>query len=75
MTSTNKTLKTTLKDRLAKGAALLDRIARTRDESHNPQFGENTERLLLTEHLSELEAEIARDPGALSSFFEGAQHG
>ena len=70
MTSTK-----TLTERLAKGAALLDRIARTREESHNPEFGENTERLLLTEHLSELEAEIARDPGALSSFFEGAKHG
>jgi hypothetical protein len=65
----------TLRDRLAKGAALLDRIARTREESHNPQFGENTERLLLTEHLGELEAEIARDPGALASFFEGAKQG
>ena len=70
MTSTK-----SLKERLTKGAALLDRIARTREESHNPQFGENTERLLLTEHLSELEAEIARDPGALSSFFESAQRG
>ena len=75
MNSTNSLIEVTLKDRLAKGAALLDRITRTREESHNPQFGENTERLLVAEHLRELEAEIARDPGALSGFFEGAQRG
>ena len=64
-----------LKERLARGAALLDRISRTREESHNAQFGENTERLLVSEHLRELEVEIAKNPGALASFFEGAQHG
>jgi hypothetical protein len=75
MTTSVTTSTQTLKDRLAKGAALLDRIARTREESRNPQFGENSERLLVAEHLRELEAEIAADPGALSSFFEGAQLG
>lgn len=62
----------TTKERLVAGAKLLDRITRTRDDSHNPYFGENSERLLVAEHLRELEAEIARDPGALESFFEGA---
>jgi hypothetical protein len=76
MKSTTNLIKapSSLKERLARGAALLDRISRTREESH-AQFGENTERLLVSEHLRELEAEIAKDPGALASFFEGAQHG
>jgi hypothetical protein len=61
-----------LRERLVHGAALLDRIVRTRKESHNAQFGENTERLLVSEHLRELEAEIAQDPGPLAAFFEKA---
>lgn len=64
-----------LKERLVVGAGLLDRIARTREESHNAYFGENTERLLVAEHLRELEAEIARNPGALEAFFESASNG
>jgi len=66
---------TSLKERLIVGAGLLDRIARTREESHNAYFGENTERLLVSEHLRELEAEIARNPGALEAFYEGASNG
>ena len=68
MTSTN-----SLKDQLAQGAALLDRIRRTREESHNAYFGENTERLLVAEQLRQLEAEIERDPGALAGFLDNAQ--
>ena len=77
MTSTAKSMNSlkdgSLKQRLAHGAALLDRISRTREESHNAQFGENTERLLVSEHLRELETEIARDPGALAGYFQGAK--
>jgi hypothetical protein len=75
MTSTNSLRDGALKGRLVHDAALLVRITRTREESHNPQFGENTERLLLDAHLRELEAEIAKDPGALARHFESAQHG
>jgi hypothetical protein len=61
-----------LKERLADGAQVLGRIIQVREDSHNAHFGENTERLLIAEHLRELEAEIARDPGALATFFENA---
>ena len=61
-----------LTERLADGAKLLDRIALVREESHNSAFGENTERLLVAEHLRELEADIVRDPGALAAFFADA---
>jgi hypothetical protein len=64
-----------LKERLEAGAGLLDRIARTREESRNAYFGENTESLLVAEHLRELEAEIARNPGALEDFIQGAPRG
>ena len=61
-----------LTERLAEGVKVLQRISQVREESHNSAFGENTERLLLAEHLRELEADIARDPGALAAFFENA---
>jgi hypothetical protein len=52
--------------RLRDAFALLERIDRTREETHNPQFGENAEKLLIGAHLRDLEAEILLDPGALA---------
>ncbi len=37
-------------------------------ESHNPGFGENTERLLIARELAELERNILDDPGDLERF-------
>jgi hypothetical protein len=59
---------TQLQIRLAEAASTLDKIAETRMESHNPGFGENTERLLIARELAELERNILDDPGDLERF-------
>jgi hypothetical protein len=52
--------------RLRDAFALLERIDTTREETRNPRFGENAEKLLIGAHLRDLEAEILQDPGALA---------
>lgn len=59
---------TQLQMRLAEAASTLDKIEETRTESHNPSFGENTERLLIARELAELERNILDDPGDLERF-------
>jgi hypothetical protein len=57
-----------LQTRLAKAVATLDKIAATRIDSHNPGFGENTERLLIAREIAEIEKNILEDPGDLERF-------
>lgn len=57
-----------LQMRLAEAASTLEKIEVTRVESHNPGFGENTERLLIARELAELERNILEDPGDLERF-------
>jgi hypothetical protein len=59
---------TQLQIRLAEAALTLEKIEVTRGESHNPGFGENTERLLIARELAELERNILDDPGDLERF-------
>jgi hypothetical protein len=59
---------TQLQLRLAEAASTLDKIEATRVESHNPGFGENTERLLIARELADLERNILDDPGDLERF-------
>ena len=57
-----------LQMRLADAARMLDKIESTRAESHNPGFGENTERLLIAREIAEIERNIFEDPGDLERF-------
>ena len=57
-----------LQMRLADAARMLDKIESTRAESHNPSFGENTERLLIAREIAEIERNILEDPGDLERF-------
>ena len=57
-----------LQIRLAKAVETLDKIDVTRIESHNPSFGENTERLLIAREIAEIERNILEDPGDLERF-------
>lgn len=57
-----------LRERLARELALIEKIDAVRVESHNPGFGENTERLLVASQIAEIERDILEDPGDLERF-------
>lgn len=57
-----------LRERLARELAVIEKIEAVREESHNPGFGENTERLLVARGIAEIERDILEDPGDLERF-------
>ena len=56
-----------IKERLEKGAHVLQRLERRRQDTNIPQLGYNAEYLIIAWELRELEADILQDPGALES--------
>jgi len=56
------------RDRLQRGVATLESLARRRKETKSPLFGYDTERAIIDRELRELEADIAAHPGALEAF-------
>lgn len=57
-----------LRERLARELATIEKIEAVRVESRNPMFGENTERLLVAREIAEIERDILEDPGDLERF-------
>lgn len=53
---------------LEEAAAKLAMIDATRENSHNPAFGENTEHLIISNEIAEIERNILEDPGDLERF-------
>jgi hypothetical protein len=56
-----------LQQRLAKGAALLADLDQKRRDTRTPQWGYDTEYLIISQELRQLEIDILEDPGALES--------
>ena len=55
------------KERLERGFAILQLLERRRLDTRTPLLGYNAEHLIIARELSELEADILREPGALES--------
>ncbi|MBZ5726682.1 MAG: hypothetical protein LAP87_16985 [Acidobacteriia bacterium] len=56
-----------IKDRLEKGVAALARLELRRQDTRTPQWGSETEHLIIDYELRQLESDILNDPGALES--------
>ncbi len=56
-----------MKDRLERGVAMLARLEQRRQDTRTPQWGAETEFLIINYELRQLESDILRDPGALES--------
>ncbi|MBZ5724600.1 MAG: hypothetical protein LAP87_06340 [Acidobacteriia bacterium] len=56
-----------IKQRLEKGVAVLARLEQRRQETRTPLWGYETEFLIISHELRQLESDIIRDPGALES--------
>ena len=59
--------------RLEQGAAILDGLARRREETSTPSLGIDREFEIIMRELCELEAVILSDPGALAPLFSRAR--
>ena len=57
------------RERLGKGFAALQRLDKRRLETRSPKLGYNAEHLIIARELSDLEADILADPGALETHF------
>jgi len=49
-------------ERLEKGAAILDRLDQRRRETRSPRWGYDTEYLIVSLELQQLENDVLRDP-------------
>ena len=58
-----------IRERLGKGFAALQRLDKRRLETRSPKLGYNAEHLIIARELSDLEADILQDPGALVAHF------
>jgi hypothetical protein len=58
-----------IRERLGKGFAVLQRLDKRRLDTKSPKLGYNAEHLIIARELSELEADIFQDPGALEAHF------
>jgi hypothetical protein len=58
-----------IRERLGKGFAALQRLDKRRLETKSPKLGYNAEHLIIAQELSDLEADILQDPGALEAHF------
>ena len=56
-----------ISERLGKGFAVLGRLDKRRLDTKSPKLGYNAEHLIIARELSELEADILQDPGALEA--------
>jgi hypothetical protein len=52
----------TIRERLEKGVAMLDQLDQRRRETHSPRWGYDTEYLIVSQELRQLENDILRDP-------------
>ncbi|MBM3794589.1 MAG: hypothetical protein FJW31_11075 [Acidobacteria bacterium] len=57
-----------MRKRLEEAASKLAMIDATRESCHNPAFGENTEHLIISNEIAEIERNILEDPGELERF-------
>ena len=51
----------TIRERLEKGAAMLDRLDQRRRETRSPRWGYDTEYLIVSLELQQLENDVLRD--------------
>jgi hypothetical protein len=58
-----------IRERLGMGFAALLRLDKRRVETKSPKLGYNAEHLIIARELSDLEADILQDPGALEVHF------
>jgi len=61
-----------LRRRLARAAAVLERLERRRRETGDPHLGSNIERLAIQRELDDLADEVRAHPGALARFLAPA---
>lgn len=54
-----------IRERLKRGAAILEQLDKKRAETRTPALGYDTEFLVIYRELRELESDIVADPGAL----------
>jgi hypothetical protein len=52
----------TIRERLEKGAAMLDQLDQRRRETRSPRWGYDTEYLIVSQELRQLENDILSDP-------------
>jgi hypothetical protein len=52
----------TIRERLEKGAAMLDQLDQRRRETRSPRWGYDTEYLIISQELRQLENDILCDP-------------
>jgi hypothetical protein len=52
----------TIRERLEKGVAMLDQLDQRRRETHSPRWGYDTEYLIVSQELQQLEHDIVCDP-------------